>query len=527
MRLFPIIVTAVMFILTVHGCGLTCDEETSVSTAADSLLLHNAYLGQNFLKEDLYDSAVVYLQKAESLLQYSEAVSPEAMSEAACVVYNGLGIYSVNCDMNYENAVTYFLQGARFAESRGEWRKQAVLLSNLVLVYNIRKDPSGLEHASEVYRIGLQHNDEEISNTGAYLCASMYFLEGDTDTAEEYLDIAVRSHGDTDSALVHKLQAEILYSKGQTEEAERYFLRALDNLDNLSASTYTDVVSSYGDFLMAENRYREAVTILKKGMEQAITTGNRVRLFNIYHSLSDAHRKIGEYETALYWYEKFHDESYDVFNIQMERQISTLNLRYEQERHEREVSQYQLQLLTRKRQSQLLLCILIVLIPLTGSIWVMYRNKDMMYIQIARQYKQMADKMSASSPKYARSSLAEDRNDEILRRLTDLMEKDRVYRRTDITVESLSEMLHVNRTYLSQVINGQLGMSFNAYINSYRIQEGVNVLSDPGSDMPLKALAASVGFNSLSLFYKLFREKVGMPPAKFREKMIFLSKENN
>ena len=32
---------------------------------------------------------------------------------------------------------------------------------------------------------------------------------------------------------------------------------------------------------------------------------------------------------------------------------------------------------------------------------------------------------------------------------------------------------------------------------------------------------------TLSLFYKLFREKVGMPPAKFREKMIFLSKENN
>lgn len=499
------------------------------SDTPDSLLLENVYAGQRYLMEDKYDLAIEYLRKAEDMLSCDAIKDTDVLSEAACIVYNSLGIYSINRDMNYENAMRYFLRGCKYAENSDLWEKHAVLLSNLVLVYNIRKDSSGLEYAEDVYRIGQEHGNDEIAGMGAYLCASMLFLGGQTDRAEEYLDIALNSdsHGYTDIAMIYKLKAEILYAEGDAEGAEHWFEQALRNMDSISVSTYTDVFLCYGEFLMAENRNREAIAVLKKGMDQALSTGNRVNLFNIYLRLSEAYGNMGDDSSALYWYTQFHDESYDVFRIKREREISNLKLQYEQEKHENEVSRYELELLRKKKQSWLLLSILIVLVPLSVCIWMMYRNKDRMYTQIARSYKQLADKMNEGSLKYVHSSLAEDRNEEILKQLTGLMETEKVYRKNDISIESLSDMLQINRTYLSQVINGQLGMSFNSYINAYRIQEAIAVLSDPGNDIPLKALAMSVGFNSLSLFYKLFREKVGMPPAKFREKIIFLSKENN
>lgn len=489
------------------------------SDIPDSLLLENAYTGQRYLMEDKYDLSIEYLRKAEDMLSCGMINDTNVLSEAACIVYNGLGIYSINCDMNYENAMRYFLHGCKYAEDGGLWEKQAILLSNLVLVCNIRKDLSGLEYAKEVYRIGQEHGNEKISGMGAYLCASMFFLGGQTDKAEQYLDIALNSnsHGYTDIAMIYKLKAELLYAEGNTGEAGRWFELALKNMDSISVSTYTDVILCYGGFLMAEHRNMEAIQVLEKGMDQALNTGNRVNLFNIYYSLSEAYKNIGNDSAALYWYIQFHNESYDVFRIKREREIANLRLQYEQEKHEKEVSQYELELLRKRKQSWLLLSILIVIIPVTLSVWMMYRNKDKMYTQIAKSY----------SSKYVHSSLAKDRNVEIMERLTSLMETEKVYRRNDISIESLSDMLQINRTYLSQVINGQLGMSFNSFVNAYRIQEAISVLSDPGNDIPLKALATSVGFNSLSLFYKLFREKVGMPPAKFREKIIFLSKENN
>ena len=476
-------------------------------------------IDRTHLKEDKYDEAIACLREAECLLSDGGITDSTVLVEAACMVYNSLGIYSVNCDMNYENAMKYFLTGYGYSGKNGDWRRQSVLLSNLVLVYNIRKDPSGIDYAKDVYRIGREHGDRQVAGMGAYLCASMFFLGGQTDSADVYLDIALKPEfrGYTDVAMIYKLKAEILYAEGHSHEAEDCFKQALGNMDSISASTYTDVYLCYGEFLMHEGRFKEAANILRMGMDEALRTGNRVNLFKIYSSLSEVCDTMGDKDAALYWYRKFHEESYDVLNIKREREISSLELQYEQEKHAREVSQYELQLMRKKKQSWLLLSILIVIIPVTVCIWVMYRNKDKMYTQIAKSYKQ----------KYAHSSLAKDRNEDLYKQLVDLMENRRVYRRNDINIDVVSEMLHVNRTYLSQVINGQAGVSFSTFVNSYRIQDAVKTLSDPDDNTPLKALAAEVGFNSISLFYKLFREKVGVPPAKFREKIIMLSKENN
>ena len=92
------------------------------------------------------------------------------------------------------------------------------------------------------------------------------------------------------------------------------------------------------------------------------------------------------------------------------------------------------------------------------------------------------------------------------------MRSERIYRQQDLTKERLAEIAGCNRTYLSQVVNAQTGMNMVSYINSFRIQEAVELLSDAGSEIPLKAVALEAGFSSLSTFYKLFKQTVGMTP---------------
>lgn len=83
-------------------------------------------------------------------------------------------------------------------------------------------------------------------------------------------------------------------------------------------------------------------------------------------------------------------------------------------------------------------------------------------------------------------------------------------------MKKTAKLLNTNRTYLSQVIN-EYAESFTAYVNQFRLNEAIEILSDPDSTDSLKTIGLSVGFASPSNFYTLFRNKVGMAPSVFRE----------
>jgi len=84
--------------------------------------------------------------------------------------------------------------------------------------------------------------------------------------------------------------------------------------------------------------------------------------------------------------------------------------------------------------------------------------------------------------------------------------------------ERLTQLLETNHTYLSQIIKEKSGMNLSQFINSYRIKEAVRILSDnTQQDYPLMQLCSDLGFNSLSRFYVLFKEAVGMSPSAYRK----------
>ncbi len=125
-------------------------------------------------------------------------------------------------------------------------------------------------------------------------------------------------------------------------------------------------------------------------------------------------------------------------------------------------------------------------------------------------------------PTKKQTSLDNDRMTQIYTGLETLMNEDKVYRKSDLSLEKAATMLNTNRTYLSQVVNENAG-SFASYVNRYRLQEAIEILSDPKNTESLKCIGISVGFSSPSNFYTLFRQKMGMSPSLFRENVRNLS----
>jgi AraC-like DNA-binding protein len=105
------------------------------------------------------------------------------------------------------------------------------------------------------------------------------------------------------------------------------------------------------------------------------------------------------------------------------------------------------------------------------------------------------------------------------------MREEKIYKDNFITKDKVAEILGTNRTYLSRIINEQSKLSFTHYVNRFRIEEAIRLLSDPNNETPLKAISTELGFNSISTFYNLFQSSVGMTPSQYRNKVMELQKE--
>ena len=92
-------------------------------------------------------------------------------------------------------------------------------------------------------------------------------------------------------------------------------------------------------------------------------------------------------------------------------------------------------------------------------------------------------------------------NRSMTERIIALVENDKIYLQPDLKLDDLAQMMHTNRTYIYQAVNQQMGISFNEFINRYRIAHAKRLMaSDP--TLSMNDVALQSGFASLSSFYR-------------------------
>lgn len=136
-------------------------------------------------------------------------------------------------------------------------------------------------------------------------------------------------------------------------------------------------------------------------------------------------------------------------------------------------------------------------------------------------YKGLAQSVSFSGiqvpPKYAASKLKQSDCDEIIRRLSDYVKKEKPYLIPSLSVEDLSDKLVIPVKNLSQAINTCLKQNFYDFINSHRVEEMKKRICDERfQNLTLLALAYESGFNSKSVFNTAFKKHTGMTPKEYK-----------
>jgi len=117
-------------------------------------------------------------------------------------------------------------------------------------------------------------------------------------------------------------------------------------------------------------------------------------------------------------------------------------------------------------------------------------------------------------------ALLSDKEAEMLkRRLTSCMEKDRPYVNKNLKSADIANNIGVSLNALSYVLNQYMHVSFNDFVNDYRVREFKRKASDERySQLTLSALAEDCGFGSHASFFRAFKKITGITPNEYLHK---------
>lgn len=160
-------------------------------------------------------------------------------------------------------------------------------------------------------------------------------------------------------------------------------------------------------------------------------------------------------------------------------------------------------------------------IPFYSYLFYSYQNYLLFYEQVENAFEQdiQSEEELLTNSETELEIVSEK---EVPRSYTEFIERVDNWIKTDgyvqqgLTIKELSEILYTNRTYLSAYIKTTYKMTFREWITSLRLEYAKNILKEH-PEINIQKLAESSGFLSQSNFIKLFSEKEGCTPAKWKK----------
>ena len=392
------------------------------------------------------------------------------------------------------------------------------------------------------------HNDDianSLSNIGLY-----YHYRMEYDTALYYYkrSLQIKEENNTDKVSIGAILNNIglVYSKkGDHKKAVHYYRKALEVLPVYGPRySVARIYINMGYAYYNQNQYEQAEQYYKKAMEIAEESGARDQISDIYECLSETEESGNNYAKALEYYRIFREIKDSIFNTETNEKIAEMQTRYETENREKEIIILQKDKLLREaeltRRRNWLIVFITGFIILSGLLVLLFIQKiqknrlyrELVYknLQIIGSDRNMADKSvtdreqppsgishdagEQKTNKYSTAPLSEQQKRDILKRIVDLVEKEKLYLDSDMSVEICAKKLDISRYYISQVINDKLGQNFKNFINSYRIKKAQMIMADKDSEkFTIEAISSQAGFKTRNSFTLAFKKYTGVTPS--------------
>jgi AraC-like DNA-binding protein len=106
--------------------------------------------------------------------------------------------------------------------------------------------------------------------------------------------------------------------------------------------------------------------------------------------------------------------------------------------------------------------------------------------------------------------------EELLAKLRQAMEVDKLYLDPELTVSKVSAHVGISSKMISSVLNQHVEKSFNDFVNGYRVQQvQEKLIAQSNGNLTIYGIALEAGFNSQATFQRAFKNITGMSPREY------------
>lgn len=533
--------------------GIFLDNDLSYSHyPIDSLLLEAVmiYKAKELPAEemDVYRYlSVSAFQKGSyrQALQYStqalEIGTAHDLGEKTAIVHSNMAlIYTKMGD--YEKANEYNFNALRIFESQGNplqiARVNLSVGTLFILLKENEKAGAYLQRALEAFREVDDLRGQSISLTNL---ASIYKQEGNEQLALESYQQAVAI-----DEQINDLQGissnysgigDIYFSRGEYRTAMDFYLKSLELKKTTNdKSGEGDAYLKIANIRKNQGQYGEAIQLVRQGLELFEETGELNKQRYALETLASLYELAGDIKVALPLYKRSYILKDSLIDHEKAINISLLEEKYLNEKLELEnlSLKYQgelqeAQIRNKKRMLNIYLIGLVLSATALVIIYIQFQRKTRAFKVLAKknldlinkeqQIRVMKTRLELEETERNVVSISDDEKRKVLQKLEKLMEEEKIFTTPNLTIDKLAKKLNTNRTYLSQIINEEYHLKYPDYINKYRVNEAMHLLSnlEMTSRFSIEAIAKEAGFNTISNFNSVFKKHTGITPSLFRK----------
>jgi signal transduction histidine kinase len=281
--------------------------------------------------------AVQYAEDALELIQdYPDSVLfPD--------IYNAIGMahyYKGNLLISIE----YFLKARTEYEIQGRDDKVANTLNNIGVTYEeIQNYEKSKEFYFESLKVHKRLNNLEIQTAVYNNIGSTFEAVGQLDSAEYYYNISLEMAKDNnpDENMANALGnlGNIYYKREEYTKALDHQRRALSyDQKNNNSIGLVETYSSMGLIYLGLNNFNRAYESFTKALVICKEHDLKSREAVLYENFSDYYEQLGDYQNAYIFYLKHTQLKDSIFTLEMRKQIEDLQMSYQANKREQEIS---------------------------------------------------------------------------------------------------------------------------------------------------------------------------------------------
>lgn len=368
-------------------------------------------------------------------------------------------------------------------------------------------------------------NDERSYYISACLGASYLELK-EYNHALQHLKIAIKSKSllNRDLAGIYNNIGCAFMYMDSLSLAEGYIDKAYSFCDDQNSDYKVGILNTMANFYTLTGQDKKLRDVINKIVGQVDSVSEKYIKYDNYKLLGEYYERTGDYKKSIDYIRKSIVVNELIKDEEFQVKLSEFQAKYDTDKLKQTLGLQNVLIKGKNKMMIMMIIAGIILFLLLFTIAILYNEKNKAYKRLVLQsletinVKEFTNVLKEDNPENNGNQkdykFIQDHEVKLPIRLSlkQLLESE-VYFENNLTLDSLAERCHTNRTYLSQIIHEDYNSNFNTFINTLRVNEAKKIMLNGKSNIPLKELYKKLGFNSYSVFNESFKKATGVTPA--------------